>query len=351
MPEMNTDFRHLLASDNASGVHPEVMAKLAEINRGHAPGYGADALTEAALERFAQLFGERSETLLLFNGTGANVLALKGMLRSHESVLCSELAHLLVDECGAPEHFVGCKLTPVPAPNGKLTRDAIEARLAAGHSGGVHRNRPRVLSLSQATERGTLYSLGELRAFGELARKQGLLVHLDGARIANAAVALDASFAELVEWVDVLSFGGTKNGLMMAEALVILNPDLQQAYPYLRKQGMQLASKHRYLAAQFLAYFDNQLWRRNAANANAMARRLGQGLAAIDGVMLSEPVDVNLVFAQLPNAWLEDIQRLTPCLALRGETRTEVRLVTSFDTSPADIDAFVDAVARLAAER
>jgi threonine aldolase len=347
---MDAPRRHLLASDNASGVHPEVMARLAEVNYGHVPGYGADEVTQQALARFKALFGEQSETLLLFNGTAANVLALKGMVQSHEAVFCSEESHLQVDECGAPEHFVGCKLVPVPSLGGKLSLANIEQRVAADLDL-VHRSQPRVISLAQATERGSVYSLEELRAITAFAREQQLLVHMDGARIANAAVALGVGFAEMTAdlGIDVLSFGGTKNGLMMAEALVVLNPELQRAYPYIRKQGMQLASKQRFLAAQFLAYFDNRLWQRNAGNANAMARRLASGLGNLDEVTLSAPVEINMVFAQVPTGWLDAVQRLTPCLVWPGETFSEIRLVTSFDTRAEDIDHFVREFARLSA--
>jgi threonine aldolase len=205
---MGNRYAHLLASDNVSGVHPEVMAKLAEVNQGHVPGYGADAVTEATLEQFRAVFGEHSETLLLFNGTAANVLALKGMLQSHEALFCAEEAHLQVDECGAPEHYIGCKLIPVPAMRGKLTLARIE-QLVAADLDVVHRSQPRVISLAQATERGAIYSLEELRAIGDFARQRGLLLHMDGARLANAAQALGVGFAEIVEGFDVLSFGGT----------------------------------------------------------------------------------------------------------------------------------------------
>lgn len=339
---------HLLASDNASGVHPEVMAKLAEVNSGHVPGYGTDEVTQHALARFRTLFGEQSETLLLFNGTAANVLALKGMLQSHEAVFCSEEAHLQIDECGAPEHFVGCKLVPVPSLRGKLTLAKIEQLVAVDRKV-VHRSQPRVISLAQATERGSVYSLEELRAMTAFARERQLLVHMDGARIANAAVALGVGFAEMTAdlGIDVLSFGGTKNGLMMAEALVVLNPALQRAYPYIRKQGMQLASKQRFLAAQFLAYFDNRLWHRNAANANAMASYLAGQLTQFEQVRLSAPVEINMLFVQLPTAWVEPLLQHTPLLVWPGEACSEVRLVTSFDTRPEDIDQFVNHISRL----
>lgn len=349
---MKQPLRQLLASDNASGVHPEVLARLAAVNAGHVLGYGQDDITRQALERFREHFGEQAQTFLMFNGTATNVLALKGMLQSHETVYCSAEAHLLVDECGAPEHYVGCKLVPVAGRNGKLALSEIRRRIGQDR-GVVHRSQPRVVSLAQATERGTVYRLEELREIVAFAREHDLLVHMDGARIANAAAALGSGFVELTTQlgVDVLSFGGTKNGLMMAEALVVLNPALHDAYPYIRKQGMQLAAKQRFLAAQFLAYFDGELWRRNALHANAMAALLAQRLAAFDAVMLTAPVEVNMVFARLPNAWIGPLQRLTPFLVWPGETHSEVRLVTSFDTSPEAIDHFIDEIRRLVEPR
>jgi len=340
---------HLLASDNASGVHPAVLAKLVEVNRGHALAYGADPLTHQVEALFQRQFGEHSHTWLLTTGTAANVLALKGMARSHQTVYCSEQAHLRVDECGAVEHFVGCPLTPLPSPSAKLDPAALAARVDADR-GLVHRSQPRVLSLSQATERGTLYQPEELRELITTAHRLGLWVHMDGARLANAAAALDRELVELsgALGVDALSLGGTKNGLMLAEALVVFTPELQPAYPFIRKQGMQLASKQRFLAAQFLAYFEDELWRRNAQQANAMARYLGERLASIPGVRLAEPVAINMVFARLPNPWIAPLQRLTPCLVNPGERDSEVRLVTAFDSQPQDIDHFVQQLRRLA---
>ncbi len=346
---MSEASRHLFASDNASGVHPEVMARLAAVNAGHVPGYGQDDVTRRAADLFREQFGEQAETLLMCTGTAANVLALAGMVRSHEAVLCSAEAHLLVDECGAPEHYVGCKLLPVPGTHGKLDPAQIRRRLAEDR-GVVHRSQPRAISLSQATERGTLYSREALRELVAFARAHELRVHIDGARLANAAAALGTGFAELTTelGVDVVSFGGTKNGLMLAEALVVLDPALHDGYRYIRKQGMQLASKQRFIAAQYLAYFEAELWRRNALQANAMAAELARRLATFDAVTLTAPVEINMVFARLPNAWIAPLQRLTPFLMWPGETHSEARFVTSFDTTREDIDRFIHAIAGLA---
>lgn len=324
------------------------MARLTEINHDHIIAYGDDDITQASQAVFRETFGPDTESLLVFNGTAANVLSLKGMVRSHEAVFCTEVSHLLVDECGAPEHYVGCKLVPLPSKHGKLMPATIEEHIARDR-GIVHRNQPRAISLSQATERGAVYRTDELADICKLAHAHDLLVHMDGARLANAAVALDTDLAALTRdvGIDVLSFGGTKNGLMMAEALVVLNPALRAAYPFIRKQGMQLASKHRFLAAQFLAYFDGELWRRNASQANAMARHLGEQLAGIEQVRLSAPVEINMVFARFPAAWVAPLQHLTPFLVEHREHEAEARFVTSFDTTAADVDQFIREIKRL----
>lgn len=339
---MKGPIRHLWASDNASGVHPEVMAKLAAANRGHALGYGADAVTEEALAQFREQFGEDAEVFMVFNGTAANVLALRGMLRPHQAVACGDQAHLWRDEAGAPEHALGCKLLPLPSAHGKLDLDAL-ALLISEDADRVHRSQPRVLSIAQATERGTVYSLEELEGVRAFARKHRLLVHMDGARLCNAAVSLGVGLRAVAEaaGVDVLSFGGTKNGLMMAEAIVVLNPLLKDAYPWIRKQGMQLASKHRFLAAQFVAYFERDLWRRNAQTANQMAAYLGEGLQTVPGVSLVDPVEANLVFARVPRGFVEPLAKVTPLLTRPDEQGVVVRLVASFDTTRSDVDALV----------
>lgn len=345
---------HLFASDNAAGVHPRVLAKLCEVNDGHALGYGADVYTARALAVFKEQFGAHSETFFMFNGTAANVLALAGMLRGPEAVCCSELAHILLDECGAPEHYTGSKLIPVPAHQGKVRVEDVH-RAVETNRGVVHHAQPRVLSISQATERGTLYSRSELAELTAFARSQNLLTHMDGARIANAAVALGLDFAELTSEFDIVSFGGTKNGLMMADAVVVLNPSLVASYPFIRKQGMQLASKHRYLAAQFLAYFEDDLWRINAQHANRMAAYFEDRIGSCDSTRVLFPVQTNMVFVEIPTRWIESLQRLTPFLVSsrgRNEAGTEdlsqARFVFSFDTTSEEIDGFIREVERLA---
>ncbi|MFC3286219.1 threonine aldolase family protein [Litchfieldella rifensis] len=337
----------IFASDNASGVHPRVMEALQAANLGHQLGYGNDPYTERVRGLFKEVFGPGAETFLLLNGTGSNVLALKGMLRSHEAVCCSHEAHLLVDECGAPENVIGCKLVALPVHQGKLDLPALEAHIRRV-AGIQHHSQPRVVSIAQATERGTVYHLDELQAIVAVARRHGLLVHMDGARIANAAVALGISFKEMTAdvGIDVVSFGGTKNGLMMAEALVVLNPALVEAYPFIRKQGMQLASKHRFLAAQYLAYFEGDLWRENAAHANAMARYLADGLSHFDEIALTAPVEANLVFATLPREWIQPLQQACN-FNVWDAARAEVRLIASFDTTREDIDAFLAEIHKL----
>ncbi len=339
--------QHNFASDNASGVHPLVMAKMAEVNHGHVVGYGNDPYTHAALERFKETFGAQSESYMFLNGTGTNVLALKGLAQSYETVYCSDEAHLLVDECGAPEAFVGCKLVTLPSANGKIDVTTLEAQVTL-NTGFVHRSQPRVITLTQATERGTVYSLEELKAAISFARRHDLYVHIDGARIHNAAAALGVSFKEMTTdlGVDVVSFGGTKNGLMMAEAIVVLNPDLHAAFPYIRKQGMQLVSKHHFLAAQYLAYFEDDLWLKNATHANEIAAYFTSQLATFSGVEITSPVDINVIFARLPADWIKPLQSYC-YFNIWDAAKSEVRFITSFDTTKEDIDGFIAEMKKL----
>lgn len=333
--------RRGFASDNASGVHPRVLEAIAAANDGHALGYGNDAWTAAATTAVQEAFDCEAEVLFCFGGTGANVIALAAATRRHEAVLCADCAHIWNDECAAPERFLSGKLIPVTATQGKLTPAALAPWTAAGR--GVHRAPPRVLSLTQPTEWGTLYTPDELRALSEFAHAQGWVVHVDGARFANAAAALDLSLAELAPGcgVDVLSFGGTKNGLLGAEAVVFFDTALGADAAYARKQATQLASKMRFLAAQFSAYLADDLWRELAAHANAMARRLADRLDGLPGVEMTCPVEVNMLFPRLPEAALA-------ALAARFDfhvwdaSRGIARLLTSFDTSAADVDAFAD---------
>jgi len=338
------------ASDNYAGVHPAILAAVAAANDGHVESYGADAATirATALVRERLGLGPEAAVAFVFNGTAANVLALDLCVRSHEAVICTDVAHVHVDECGAPERWLGSKLVPVPVPDGKLTPALIDAAITG--AGDQHRVQVAAVSVTQSTELGTLYTLDELRAVVEHAHRRGLLVHLDGARLANAAVALGSSLEEATRGcgIDVLSFGGTKNGAMGVEAVVALRPGLAEALPWRRKQAMQLASKMRFMAVQLEALLADDLWHANAAHANAMARRLAEGLAAVPGVELAHPTEVNGVFARLPVRALEPLQAVSPFYV--WDAPDVVRLMCSWDTAPADVDAFVAAAAAIVAD-
>lgn len=336
------------ASDNQSGMHPEVLAAVVAANSGSAPSYGADPITERAEALLRRHFGDQAAIQLVFTGTGANVIGLQAMLRPYESVLCSTWAHIATDECGAPERFLGSKLIEVPTPDGKLTPGLLEP-FAVGFGDQQHAQ-PRVVSITQSSELGTVYTLDEMRALAGFAHDRGLLLHVDGARLANAAASLGVELSAFASvGVDVLSFGATKNGAMGAEAVVYLDPELARGSQYVRKQAMQLASKMRFLSAQFVALLEDGLWRRNAEHANAMARRLADGVAAVPGVQLAHPVQANGVFVELPLPAVTALQQEYLFhvwdVAAGGEGRVQVRWMTAFDTSTEDVDAFVDTVA------
>jgi threonine aldolase len=333
--------RKSFGSDNHAGAHPAVLSALAAAGQGDATAYGDDPWTARASAQLADAFGARGGVYFVFNGTGANVLALSLMLRPYEAVICAEGAHLNVDECGAPERIAGGKLLTVPAADGKLTPELVATRL--GGRGDEHRAQPRAVAITQATEVGTCYTLGELRRLGEFCRASGLLVYMDGARLANAAAFLGCSLSDLAADVDVLSFGGTKNGAMGAEALVVMSPALADAVRFQRKQQMQLASKMRYLAAQFSALLEDELWLRNARHANAMARRLADGVDGVPGVRLHHPVESNGVFAALNPALIEPLQREWNFYVWDADEHV-VRWMAAFDTTEDDVDAFAAAV-------
>ena len=331
------------ASDNYAPVLPEVMAALAAVNEGQAPSYGADPVTTRLAARMREELGADAETFLVFNGTGANVTALRAMLRPWQGVVCAETAHLNVDEGGAPEALGGIKLLTVATPDGKLTPEL--ARRLIVRVGDQHAVQPGVLSVAQTTELGTRYSADELAALAELAHADGMLLHVDGARLANAAAALDVPLRAITTdvGVDVVSFGGTKAGLMLGEAIVVLRPELAGALPYLRKQSMQLASKMRYLAAQFEALLEGELWRRAAGHANAMAARLADGVRGAEGVTITQAVEANAVLAILPPGVAERLQADWQFYTWDEHTG-EVRWMCSWDTRPEDVDAFAAAV-------
>ncbi|GAA4220764.1 threonine aldolase [Streptosporangium album] len=332
------------ASDNYAGVHPEILQAIALANGGHQIAYGDDVYTQALQEVFRRHFGPAAEVWPVFNGTGANVVALRAMTAHWEAVVCTESAHIHTDEGGAPERTAGLKLLPVPTPDGKLTPELID-RQAWGF-GDEHRAQPKVVSITQTTELGTLYTPEEIRAICDHAHELGMLVHLDGARATNAAAALDVPLRAFTTdaGVDVLSFGGTKAGLMFGEAVVVLNPEAVRGLRYLRKTAMQLASKMRFVSVQFEALLAGDLWLRNARNANAMARRLAAAVREIPGVEVPRPVQANAVFAILPPEVTERLQKRFRFYTWNVATG-EVRWMTAFDTTEADVDAFALAVA------
>jgi threonine aldolase len=337
------------ASDNNAGVHPKIMAALNVANINHAVAYGDDEITAAAVEQFKTVFGREAEPFFVFNGTGANVTSLCATLAPYNAVICPDSAHINTDECGAPERFAGCKLLSVPCENGKLKVDDIKHFLHA--FGFQHHSQPRVISISQATELGTLYTCDEIRAIADFAHSNNMLLHIDGARIANAAAALACSLADITvdAGADFISLGGTKNGLMYGEAVVFFKRALADNFLYVRKQGMQLASKMRYISAQFLVYFENELWRENALHANRMARLLADKVSEIKGIRITQKPEVNGVFAIVP-------ERIIPILQAKyffyvwDEERSEVRWMTSWDTSEEDICGFVEEIRKAMAE-
>lgn len=327
------------ASDNYAGAHPEILAALAAANEGHAVSYGADPWTARAEEVLRGHFGSQARSLLVFNGSGANMLAVRAVCRPWEAVICTEDAHVNVDEGGAPERIAGVKLLTVPTPDGKLTPDHVSARVV--RIGDEHAVHPRLVTITQSTELGTRYAPEEIAALARVAHDHGLLLHVDGARLANAAAGLGCGLGEITTeaGVDLLSLGGTKNGLVLGEAVVFLNPELSEGARYLRKQTLQLASKGRFLAAQFVAMFEGDLWRRNAGHANAMAARLAGRLRGIPGVTITQRVEANGVFAVVPQAAAEQVRPRWPFYTW-NEATGEVRLMCSWDTTVEEVDAF-----------
>ncbi len=340
--------RRGFASDNAATIHPEVLAAIAQANEGHAFGYGHDSLTERLTERFAHHFGPQALAYPVWSGTAANVLCFRAACQPWHAVICADSAHVNVDECGAPEAIAGVKLISAPSHDGKLTPDQVERLIV--RVGDEHAVQPRVISISQASELGTVYSAGETRQLAELAHARGLLLHVDGARLANAAAAMEHPLAALTTdaGVDLLSFGGTKNGLLGAEAVVFLTPELADGFPYLRKQSLQLASKMRFLAAQLEALLRDDLWLRNARHANAMAARLAEAVSHVEGVQLTRAVQANAVFARLPRPVISRLLEQFD-FYVWDEQEDEVRWMCSWDTTEEDVGEFVAAIGRACA--
>lgn len=339
-------FSRGFASDNNSGVHPNILKAINEVNHGHTIAYGDDPITQKAIERFKQIFGSDIEVFFVFIGSAANVLGLKAITQPHNAIICADTAHINVDECGAPERFTGCKLLTVPTVNGKLTIDGIKKHM---HGFGFqHHSQPKVISISQVSELGTVYTVDEIRALADFAHSHNMYLHMDGARLANAAVSLGKGFKEFTRdaGVDVLSFGGTKNGMMYGEAIVFFNQELAHDFMYTRKQGLQLASKMRYISSQFLAYLEDGQWDSTARHANAMAQLLAKRVTGIAGVTITQPVQANAVFAIIPKELIQPLQN-EYFFYVWDEDRSEVRWMTSWDTTEEDIDRFCELLEEL----
>jgi threonine aldolase len=346
---MTTAHLRGFASDNNAGVHPDILKAMHAANVGHTIAYGDDRYTRAAVDAFKTFFGGDIEVYFVYNGTAANVLGLTSATRSFNSIICAESAHINVDECGASEKFSGCKLLSIPTPNGKITPADIQKHL---HGFGFeHHAQPKAISITQPTEQGTLYFPEEILNITNLAKEYDLIVHMDGARIANAAAALNLSLSALTRdvGIDLLSFGGTKNGMMFGEAVLFFNQAAAENFKYIRKQGMQLNSKMRFIAAQFLALLSNDLWRKNALQANKMARKLQSEIERIPQITITQPVETNAVFARVPPKHIPVLQQEF-FFYVWNETLSEVRWMTSFDTEEADILEFAALIRKTVAD-
>ncbi len=336
----NIKKRRGFASDNNSGIHPDIIKEIIASNSGHATGYGSDIYTEKALRLFREQLGSSSETFFVFTGTAANVLGLSSIMRSWNSVITASTAHLEGDECGAAEKFIGCKVLVVDTPDGKVTPELVEK-----HMHGIdfeHHSQPKAISITQCTEMGTVYSVDEIKRISDYAHSRGMLLHMDGARLANAAVSINLPFKAFTTdaGVDILSFGGTKNGLMGGEAICFLKHGLTVDFKYIRKQGMQLASKMRFISSQYIAYFQNDLWNACASNANAMASILAEKLEGVPEVRITQKVQSNGVFVIIPDEVARKVREhyfFYPW----DEKRSEWRLMCSWDTKIEDIEDFI----------
>lgn len=336
------------ASDNYSGVHPEVMDAIIRANYAHEISYGDDEITAEMDKIFKQQFGD-VDVLYAFNGTGANIVSLKCAVLPFQSVICADTAHIHVDECGGPTQHIGCTLVPLPTPNGKLTPALVEHQLS--FIGDVHHVQPKVISVSQSTELGTVYSLEEMRALADFAHKYDMFLHVDGARISNAVATLGCTLKEATVdcEVDIMTFGGTKNGIMMGEAILIFNKKLRKHAPYYHKQTAQLYSKNRFIAAQFKALFTNELWKEMALHSNQMAQLLAAEISKIEGVTITQKVEANALFVILPKEVVEPLRKAYRFYDWNVETG-EVRWMCSFDTTKEDVMEFVEKIKELIAK-
>jgi len=332
-------MKRTFASDNYAGVHPEIMEALRQANEGHMSSYGEDEFTRKAIQTFKAYFGDETEIYFAYNGTGANVLGLGALTKSYQSIICSDLAHINVDESTAPEKFTGCKLVTIPTKDGKIYPSQIEERIQ--RIGDQHHPQVKVISISQSTEFATVYTRAEVEAIATVAKKHNLFLHMDGSRISNAAVSLNEDFRSFTKdaGVDVLSFGGTKNGMMFGEAVIFFSGALAIDFKFIRKQGMQLHSKMRFIGAQFHALLGNDLWKRSASHANRMARLLEKEISVLESVRITQPVEANGVFAILPPDIIPELQK-EHFFYVWNEKTSEVRLMCSFDTTEEDVRQF-----------
>ena len=331
------------ASDNNSGVHPLVMDAIVNANAGHTVGYGADEWTRESDACFKKIFGSEIIPYYVFNGTGANMLALQACTNPFHSIITAETGHINVDECGAPSKFTSCMVKEIATPDGKLTPELISQRLHG--IGDQHHSQPKVVYLSQVTELGTVYTASEIKAICDFAHANNLYVHMDGSRLANAAAFLNTGLRELTLdcGVDILSLGGTKNGMMMGETVIAFRPELAENLKFIRKQSAQLYSKMRYLSAQYIAYLKDELWMKNASHANNMAQELASRLEGLPGIQFTQKIESNALFLTMPKKTIEDLLK-TYFFYFWNEGRNEIRLVCSWDTTQEDVDSFIAAV-------
>lgn len=351
MPYVVQNYKHMkrergFASDNNAGVHPDILTSIAEANSGHAIAYGDDEYTEKALIQFAKLFGDDIDTFFVLTGTGANVLGINNLGQSFNSVICPETAHINVDECGAPGKFTGMQLLSVKTTDGKLTIDNIKQHM---HGFGFeHHSQPGIISITQPTEVGTVYSVDEVKQLADYAHKNNMFLQMDGARISNAVASLNIPIKEFTKdaGVDVLSFGGTKNGMMYGEAVVFFNKELSDNFRYFRKQGMQLASKMRYISAQFNAFFKDDLWIKCATHANDMAQLLHDKIKDIPNIKITQKVQANGVFAIMPGELIPKLQD-EYFFYMWDEHTNEVRWMCSFDTTEEDVNEFASLLRKM----
>lgn len=334
---INVEF----GSDNHSGVHPDIMKAIINANKGYSIAYGEDLYTQSAVKKLKQVFGQDVDVFFVYNGTAANILGLKTITNSYNSIICAENAHLNVHECCGPEKFTGCKIVTIPTRNGKLSPELIQPHLIG--TGDVHMAQPKVISITQSTELGTTYTVDELKKLCSFAHKNNLLVHVDGARLCNAAVFLKKDLKEITKnvGIDILSFGGTKNGMMYGEAVVFFNKNLSKDFEFYRKQGMQLTSKMRFISAQFNAFFEHDLWKKNAEHANKMAQYLKKQIEKIPKIKVVQAVEANMVYTYIPKKYLKELRKKY-FFHVFNKDSCVARLMCSFDTKKESIDEFIN---------